>query len=220
MTTPVAAKFFTLPDGTQSSVQINPATGGPLEVKTPKQFADWDAIQDSLPPSPSQADARLAASMARPVRDAASETDTLGAGREWITERRFAAEAEASTAPLPAPRTKAEHDQRAGAAAQLAESLGLALVWVRDDPAMKVPAHLELRQGGMPYMAGDLTALESALHAMARERARRDEVIGAWEAEQQRKRRETAEAIAATPAARLARLEAALADRGIDLTGV
>lgn len=210
---PVAAKFFPLPDGTPSSIQVDLATGRPVSVATPQQLADWNRIQEAMPPGPAEADVRLAKSMVRPLvkENADDDTGVLGA-------LRLAAEAEAATVTVEAPRTQAEHDARANAAAALAASLGFALVWVRPDDVMKVPSHLEVRdQIGTPCMAGDLATLEKALSDLARERARRDAVIRQHAAYRARLAAERAEAIANRPENRLAALERKLAAAGIEV---
>lgn len=210
---PVAAKFFPLPDGTPSSVQVDLATGRPVSVSTPQQLSDWNRIQEAMPPGPAEADVRLAKSMIRPLgrENAGDDTAVLGA-------LRLAAEAEAATVTVEAPRTQAEHDARANTAAQLAARLGYRLVWVRPDDVMKVPAHLEVRdQIGTPVMAGDLVTLEKALSDLARERARRDAVIRQHEAYRARLAAERAEAIANLPENRLAALERKLTEAGIEV---
>jgi hypothetical protein len=215
---PPPVRFYQLPDGTDSKVQVG-ADGRPVEVKTPEQFQQWQQIQAAAPPSPSQADAQMAVKMAKPLSGAGAEAGNAS-GTSLLRDLRSVAAAmdavEVTTA-LSAPRSQADHDQRANAAAQLAASLGLAVVMVRDDEVMKVPAHLELRQAGNPYMAGDLVTIETVLRNMARERAKRDQQLADWNAHRVRLARERAEAIAALPENRLSRLEARIAAAGIDL---
>lgn len=220
MSTP--ARFFQLPDGRPSSVQVKvvaDATGGvtlvPLAITTPQQAAEWDQIQAAAPLTATERLTQLNAAAARPVTPAEAEADATFGG-SLLDGLRAAAAAESATVPAaPPPRSQAEHDQRATALAAVAARLDLQLVMVRDDPVMKVPAHLEVRQSGYTYAAGDLPALEVMLHGMARERARRDEQIALWEAHRAQQAAEQAERIANLPANRLARLEAALAAQGI-----
>jgi hypothetical protein len=214
------AQFFLMPDGSKSSVQMKVGADGqpvPVAVKSAQQLADWDAIQAAKPPSPSEFDAHQMAFLARPLVSADAAHDASAPG--WLDTEWAKADAEAGVVETPAPKTPAEWQQRADAAATLAASLGLQLVLVRDDPVMGVPEHLELRQPGNPFgaQAGDLTSLEVSLRNLARERAKRDEQIRQWREHTERQQRETAERIAATPAARLARLEAALAAQGISI---
>ena len=220
---PAEAQFFLLPDGTKSSVQMKVGADGqpvPVAVKTPHQLAEWHAILAAERPSAGQADAALMKSLARPLASAEAEHDATAPG--WLDKQRLEAEASAGVVETPAPKTREEWQQRTEAAARLAASLGLQLVWVPVTDVFGNPPHLELRQPGNPFglQAGDLTSLEVSLHGVARERAKRDAQIAAWDADRERKRRETAEAVAATPAARLARLEAALSAQGIDVAGV
>jgi hypothetical protein len=84
---------------------------------------------------------------------------------------------------------------------------------VRDDPVMKVPAHLELR--GRLQVPGDLVTIETVLRDESRKRARDAAKIALWREHRERLARETAEAVANLPENRLRRLEAALAERGI-----
>lgn len=124
---------------------------------------------------------------------------------------------EESTGTIPQPpRTEAERDERVSAAAQLAAALGMELVMVRDDPVMKVPSHLEVRQFGFCYAAGPLEVIESRLAIDARQRAARDRAVALVEAQAAQRARAQAEAVASSPAARLARLEAKLTAAGID----
>lgn len=217
-TAPQPARFYSLPDGTPSSVQMVVGADGqprPLEVKSPQQLEQWDKIQAARPLTSVEQQTRLNASLARPIADPKSATDTLGAGRDWLAQRRFEAEAEAATeaTALAAPRSKAEEQERGNAAAQLAAKLGCQLVYVPVTDALGNPPHMELRPAGI---WGDLVTIEKALAAMARERDRRDRQIADYEAYRERQRAEAAERIADLPENRLARLEAALAERGID----
>lgn len=217
---PQPARFYLMPDGSQSSIQMTVGADGqpvPLAVRTPEQVQQWDAIQAAMPPGPSEADAKLMKSLARPLFNADAEHDPTAPG--WLDNTRAAAEAEAGIVETTAPKTQAEWQQRADDAARLAQQLGLQLVLVPYDPVMGVPKHLELRQPGNPFgaQAGELTSLEVSLRNLARERQKRDSQIALWNADRERKQRETAEAIAASPAARLARLEAKLTAAGIDV---
>lgn len=113
------------------------------------------------------------------------------------------------------PPTPAEHAARVAAAARLAASLGLQLVQVADDPLLKVPPHLEIRQCGYCYAAGDLATIESRLAIDAKQRAARDRAVALASEKAAQRARAQAEAIASSPAARLARLEAKLAAAGL-----
>jgi hypothetical protein len=222
VTTP---QFFALPDGkTPSHVQIKivtDATGEitkvPAEITTPQQAQEWDAIQAAAKPDQSAILAKMMARAAKPLFDAESEQDHA-TGVNQLDEVRANAVALAATSitvELSKPVTKAEHDQRVSAAVALATSLGLQLVQVVDDPVAKVPAHLELRQSGNPYMAGDLVMLERVLADMTRDREVRDAQIELFHQHQLRIARERAEAIAASPAGQLAALKAKLTEQGI-----
>jgi hypothetical protein len=216
---PQEAVFYTLPSGAKSSVQMVVGSDGqprPLAVKTPEQLADWSQIQGARPLSASEAAAQMMAKQARPLFNADAEADKV-TGVNMLRDARAAAEATAGVVETTEPKTKAEWQARADALAKLAASLGLVLVLVRHDPLMGVPEHLEIRTPGSPfgYQAGELTSLETSLSLLARERAQREAQIAAFHAHQEQQRRETAERIAAQPANRLARLEAALAAQGI-----
>jgi hypothetical protein len=113
------------------------------------------------------------------------------------------------------PPTQEQYDQRVSAAARIANSLGMQLVMVNDDPVLRVPPHLEVRAGGIPYLAGSLEAIESRLAIDARQRAARDRAVKLIEDQAAERARVQAEAVAASPAARLARLEAKLAAAGL-----
>lgn len=225
------ARFYLMPvkhsDGTvtweHSSVQMTVGPDGeprPLEVKTPQQLADWNAIQDARPLTATEHETKVNAAAARPLFRADAEADASD-GSNLLDGARFAAEAEAGVIVVSEdspPRTRVEHDERAAVAAQLAARLGYVLTWVRDDLVTKVPAHLELRNSlGTPFMAGDLVTLETALRGMARERAQRDARIAQWEAHRAQLAAEQAERIANLPENRLARLEAKLAEAGIQV---
>jgi hypothetical protein len=220
MTTPAyqaPARFFTLPDGTPSTIQMKPGPDGqavPVAVTTPQQYAEWQQIQAAAPPSPSQADAKLMASMARPLFQADAEADAM------LTDLQLQAamaDGTAHTEELAPPKTPAENADRTAAAAALAASLDFALVWVPVTDAFGNPPHLELRQGDNPYAVGDLTSIERMLDSLARERALRNAKIRLWQDNRDRIERERQQAIYDLPESRLARLEARLAAAGIEV---
>lgn len=222
MTTPYQApqpvRFFLLPDGKPSTIQMKVGADGqpaPVAVQTPQQLAEWDQIQAARPLGNAELDAATMKSLVRPLFDAKADHDVGAPDR--LDKRRFEAKATGATRETPAPRTKQEWQQRADDAAKLAASLGLQLVLVRDDPVMGVPRHLELRQPGNPfgYQGGDLTSLEVSLRNLAEERAKREQQIAAFHANQQQRAREAAERIAAQPEHQIAVLKAKLAEQGI-----
>jgi hypothetical protein len=211
----VPAQFFRMPDGSQSHIQVNPENGRPLEVKTPEQFTEWDQIQAAAPPSASQADAKLMASLARPLFNA-SDPDADAMLTDLQLQAAMA-DGTAHTEELAPPKTPAENADRTAAAVALAASLDFTLVYVPVTDAFGNPPHMELRQGNNPYAVGDLTSIERMLHGMSRERAQRDAKIRLWQDNRARIDRERAEAIANLPENRLARLEAKLAAAGIEV---
>lgn len=212
--------FAKNPDGTlkrvQSSVQMD-ASGNPVAVATAEQFADWDKIQAARPLTMTEHETKLNAAAARPVTPATAEPDAATVGGKRLNDDRAKASLLAGTFTdldlAPPPVGPAEYEQRANAAAQLAASLGLSLVMV--PAANGALAHLELRQSGNPYAAGDLVTLERQLSVLARERAENDRQIQLWRAHREQLAAEQAERIANLPENRLARLEAALAAQGI-----
>jgi hypothetical protein len=113
--------------------------------------------------------------------------------------------------PGQAPRSAAEREERTAAAARLAAALGMQLVMVRDDPVLKVPAHLEVRQAGYCYAAGALESIEPRLEIDRKQRAARDRAVAMAEAAAAKRARIQAEAVAASPAAQLAALKAEVA---------
>ena len=232
MTTPyqaaAPARFFTLPDGTQSHLQVKvvpDATGetftvAPAEVVTLQQLAEWEQIQAAAPLTRTEALTRQLAASAKPLFKADAEADDV-TGAQLLDDARFAAEAQAATSAVtevsaaPVPVGSVQWQQRADAAARAAASLGLLLTWVRDAPTGKsaVPAHFEIWPVG--EWARDIVAAEQRLTAMARDRAKRDEQIQRWADNRARIERERQEAIANLPENRIARLEAKLAAAGI-----
>lgn len=220
---PVPARFYRLPDGSQSTIQMIVGADGeprPLAVSTPQQLAEWSAIQDARPLTMTERETKVNAAAARPLFGDQAEADAADGGN-LLADVRAAAEAQAAVSAvneLDAPQTQAEHDQRAGAAAQLAASLGYRLVYVPVTDGLGNPPHLEVRDGiGTPAMMGDLITIEKALADLARERRQRDAKIAAFNAHRQRLAAEQAERIANLPENRLARLEAKLAAAGIEV---
>lgn len=218
MTTPnVPARFFPLPDGTKSDIQVkavSDAVGGvtfvPLEISTPEQAAQWAQIQDALPLSMTQSDAQRMARMAKPIGGAASETDTV-TGANIVKELRNQAAVQAATeAEEIQPRTPAEWRQRADAAAKVAASLGLQLVYIPVEDALGNPPHLEVRVPGVPHgmQPGDLVSTEKYLAALARERALTEQKLKLHREYLAQIERERQEAIYNSPENRMSRLEA------------
>ncbi len=239
-----AARFFVMPvrtddgkafvtndDGTlkmvPSSVQMIPGPDGsprPLAVKTPQQLKEWAAIQEVAPLSSTAHEAQINARYRATALEASGGDSDTG---RFLAQARAEAEASVSagiTNPVnpetgePYPVNRDNWQQRADAAAALAATLDLTLVWVAVTDGLGNPPHFELRQptGNALYM-GHLVTIEKQLHAAARERAVRDAQLRLHAEHMARVEAKRQQDIANLPENRLARLEAALAARGITL---
>lgn len=223
MTTPnVPARFFLKPGPLDaqgkptapvpSTIQIGP-NGRPVEVKTPEQFAEWQAIQDAAPPSSTQAAAQMMARMAGPLFSPDAEREITGPSVvKDLRIQAAMAEGTAYTEEIGPPKDDAEGRARMDAAVKLAAALDFSLVWVPVTDALGAPPHLELRQGDNPYARGDLVSIERMLHIEARERELRNAQVAAFHAHQARIERDKQAAIYNLPENRIARLEAANAE--------
>lgn len=200
---PVTGLLHT-PEGRPTPVKVD--AQGNYHASTPEQLLVLAQLQDA-PARPSAelayqlatVNAQLATADVTPATDAdalLSDMQALGIVNDAVTT------------PAAPPQTQAESEQRTAAAARLAAALGMQLVMVRDDPTLKVPAHMEIRAGGCTYAAGPLETIEARLTIDARQRAARDRAVALIEAKAAERARVQAEAIARSPAARLARLEA------------
>lgn len=215
MTTP--ARFFAMPDGTPSHVQLVVGPDGeprPLEVKTPEQLAEWTAIQDAMPPGRTVLDARRAAASARPLfRD--GEVEGLAEAR---VAQRLAEAVEVVEETSRGPATGSEWQERANRASQLAARLGLRLTWVVEGQSGRstIPAHFELSGSGE---WGNLEQMERILAEKWREKARVDTQAQLVRERMERIEAERAQAIYNSPVNRLARLERRLAELGVSGEG-